>query len=146
MLKLIHFYERLQDPTRSVTFTSVDLVRLNIVKGSDLVAKDRRLLREDTSDPYVVFKQGKLEKKSEIVKKSLDPVWDMLCEFTVPSVAATVEDEEQDALFEVSTYVKRALILFCVTWKLLRTLSFPRDLRDFLGRVVSCRSQDNLKS
>ena len=38
------------------------------------------------------------------MKRSLEPVWDLACEFTVPTASASVEDEEMDALFEVCTH------------------------------------------
>lgn len=58
-------------------------VSLTVVKGSDLIAKDK----SGTSDPYVkvkspAFAQGKnswFEDKSKVIKKTLNPNWNFKC-------------------------------------------------------------------
>ena len=71
------------------------------MKASELLARDKYLLSKASSDPFVVFKQQNLTKKSKVVKYSMEPVFNMLCEFTVPTAAAEGNDEDMDAVFEV---------------------------------------------
>jgi len=50
-------------------------LHIHLKSAHDLLAKDHHFLSKNTSDPYVVIKQGHLAVKSEIVKKELNPVW-----------------------------------------------------------------------
>lgn len=53
-------------------------VKIHILKGRNLVAKDRNFIgRKTSSDPYVVVHHGPTQLgKTSIIKKTLDPEWD----------------------------------------------------------------------
>eukprot|EP01101_Sappina_pedata_P010798 TRINITY_DN68_c0_g1_i1.p1 TRINITY_DN68_c0_g1~~TRINITY_DN68_c0_g1_i1.p1 ORF type:complete len:205 (-),score=108.63 TRINITY_DN68_c0_g1_i1:252-800(-) len=50
---------------------SATRLHIGLVKGTDLTAADSG----STSDPYVTFDCGDIEVKSNIIKKTLNPVW-----------------------------------------------------------------------
>ena len=53
---------------------------IDLLEGRDLVAMDRNGL----SDPYVVIDIGEHRKRSKIIYKTLDPVWNESFELALP--------------------------------------------------------------
>ncbi|CAD7696653.1 unnamed protein product, partial [Ostreobium quekettii] len=54
-------------------------ITLRVVKGRNLVAKDRGgvFKKKGSSDPFVKIKYKKLKLQSEVMTKTLDPVWNL---------------------------------------------------------------------
>ncbi|GLJ16604.1 hypothetical protein SUGI_0284740 [Cryptomeria japonica] len=53
------------------------IVKVKVLKGTDLVVRDRR-----SSDPYVVLTLGTNVKRTKVVEKNLNPIWEE--EFELP--------------------------------------------------------------
>ena len=65
-------------------------IEVTVVEGRDLTKMDFAFAGGGKSDPYVTVKFGKKETyKSEVIKKSLNPMWDFKC--TVGAVDRVAE-------------------------------------------------------
>lgn len=71
-------------------FTPLGLLRVGVIEGRNLEAKDVRIMGKATSDPYALVRfeveaPGNLllwscERRSEVRKKTLTPRWDLWAE------------------------------------------------------------------
>eukprot|EP00127_Corallochytrium_limacisporum_P005232 Clim_evm49s201 gene=Clim_evmTU49s201 len=48
---------------------------IEIISGHNLVAKDRKMGRPNSSDPYVILSAGVNQFKTKVINKNLNPVW-----------------------------------------------------------------------
>ena len=65
------------------------LLRVFLIEGKNLVAADSTLpqmlgLGAGSSDPYCLLQVGRTRVKTNVIKRSLNPVWNFYCEFVVP--------------------------------------------------------------
>ena len=68
---------------------------MKVLKARDLKAADINCLGRDTSDPYCIVRVGSREKRSEVIKKTLNPNFNLSCDFLIP------EDSEKNFQLEI---------------------------------------------
>merc|ERR1719354_483913 len=52
------------------------VLRIHVLEARNLVAKDKKFLKKDSSDPYVVVKVGReFKKRTVTISEQLNPVW-----------------------------------------------------------------------
>jgi Ca2+-dependent lipid-binding protein len=85
-------------------------LNIHLLKGTDLASGDVPGGGEKTSsDPYVIFKQGYIERQSQVKQKDLNPVWDE--KFVLPLMDPTepvllqVFDSDFASDDEIGSYV-----------------------------------------
>jgi stromal membrane-associated protein len=61
----------MESPKERSSTVPVQYLAVTIVKAKDLVPRDKT----GTSDPYCVVSIGKVSKKTKVIKKSVNPVW-----------------------------------------------------------------------
>ncbi|XP_043097610.1 extended synaptotagmin-1 isoform X2 [Puntigrus tetrazona] len=102
---------RPQKTTPHSSFASEGMLRIHLVEGQNLVAKDNLMggMVKGKSDPYVKIQVGGETFKSHVIKENLNPTWNEMYEVVLPSRSTS------DVLVEV----------------------FDKDVDkdDFLGRV-----------
>jgi len=58
-------------------------LHIEVLEGKDFLAKDHHLFKKDTSDPYIVFKQGHLAIKTTTKSHTTNPVWNETLEMGI---------------------------------------------------------------
>nr|XP_018902831.1 PREDICTED: extended synaptotagmin-2 [Bemisia tabaci] len=61
------------------------VLRIHVVEGKHLMAKDMKMVGKNTSDPYVILTLGAQTYRTPTIDSTLDPKWDYWCEMVVYS-------------------------------------------------------------
>ncbi|KAK6925260.1 C2 domain [Dillenia turbinata] len=75
------------------------LIELVLVEAKDLVAADLR----GTSDPYVRVQYGNIKKRTKVMKKTLNPVWNQMLEFPDDGSPLELQVRDHNALFPTAS-------------------------------------------
>ncbi|XP_030635579.1 extended synaptotagmin-1 [Chanos chanos] len=88
---------RPQQTSPDPSFATEGVLRIHLVEGQNLVAKDNLMggLRKGKSDPYVKINIGGTTFKSQTIKENLNPTWNEMYEVVLTRIPG------QEVLFEV---------------------------------------------
>ncbi|KAK6921178.1 C2 domain [Dillenia turbinata] len=75
------------------------LIELVLVEAKDLAAADLRR----TSDPYVRVQYGNTKKKTKVIKKSLNPIWNQMLEFPDDGSPLELHVKDHNSLFPTAS-------------------------------------------
>ncbi|CAA6661327.1 unnamed protein product [Spirodela intermedia] len=79
--------------------TEAGLIELNIIEARDLIGADLR----GTSDPYVRVQYGSVKKRTKVIHKTLNPVWNQTLEFPDTGGQLNLHVKDYNALLPTSS-------------------------------------------
>ncbi|KAM8867890.1 extended synaptotagmin-1 [Synchiropus picturatus] len=120
-----------------INFASEGLLRMILLEGQNLVAKDNMMggMVKGKSDPYVKLTTGEVTFKSNVVKENLNPVWNEMYEMVLrPQLGQEVQLEVFDKDMDKDDFLGRATISmsdiinsqYCDQWYSLRDVKSGR--------------------
>uniref|UniRef100_A0A673GR42 Zinc finger CCCH domain-containing protein 10-like n=1 Tax=Sinocyclocheilus rhinocerous TaxID=307959 RepID=A0A673GR42_9TELE len=133
---------RPQKTTPHSSFATEGMLRIHLVEGQNLVAKDNLMggMVKGKSDPYVKIQVGGETFKSQVIKENLNPVWNEMYEVVLthlPGQELTLEvfDRDMDMKDDfMGSDVKRGRVHLALEW--LPTVTQPEKLQQ-VSRTVS---------
>ncbi|KAM9813857.1 extended synaptotagmin-1-like [Neosynchiropus ocellatus] len=96
-----------------INFASEGLLRMILLEGQNLVAKDNMMggMVKGKSDPYVKLNIGEVTFKSSVVKENLNPVWNEMYEVVLrPQLGQEVQLEVFDKDMDKDDFLGRSTI------------------------------------
>uniref|UniRef100_A0A672MSU9 Extended synaptotagmin-1-like n=1 Tax=Sinocyclocheilus grahami TaxID=75366 RepID=A0A672MSU9_SINGR len=104
---------RPQKTTPHSSFATEGMLRIHLVEGQNLVAKDNMMggMVKGKSDPYVKIQIGGETFKSQVIKENLNPTWNEMYEVGIPDNNLDVKFEVYDKDFESDDFLGRLVHL-----------------------------------
>uniref|UniRef100_A0A672MQX1 Extended synaptotagmin-1-like n=1 Tax=Sinocyclocheilus grahami TaxID=75366 RepID=A0A672MQX1_SINGR len=129
---------RPQKTTPHSSFATEGMLRIHLVEGQNLVAKDNMMggMVKGKSDPYVKIQIGGETFKSQVIKENLNPTWNEMYEVVLtqlPGQELTLEvfDKDMDMKDDfMGSDVKRGRVHLALEW--LPAVTQPEKLQQVL--------------